>query len=83
MAKAGTLTFRIEIKKFLNKFCIKDSKDISNTTHKLLMENHFYYVDHRDQGWYVLTDANNFFEDLEESEWEVYGELWQDATAYA
>ena len=47
-----------------------------------MMKCHFYYVDYQNQGWYVLEDDRQFNRKLTDSEYWVYGELWQNATAY-
>jgi len=87
MTKTRThLEFRLDMKTFLKDFGIKDSKDITDKVHENLLKNHFYYVDHFEQGWYVFDDpeivTKRLKRDLSSYEYEIYGELWSLSVAY-
>lgn len=79
----SVLVIRTATASFLEKFCIRDSKDISELTHKHMMLAHFYYVDKvEDQGWYVLDDPDMFHRDLTDDEYWIYGTLYENCEAF-
>lgn len=76
------LTFEEEIDIFLQSFCIKDEKSITNQMHKSLISQRFYFVDRYEQGWYVLDDTNLFHRDLTQEEAYIHLGLWERAVAW-
>ena len=76
-------TYDNQIKKFLGEFGIKDSELISSYRHKILMEDHFYWVDKEDnQGYHIHDDIEFSKRILTEEEKGIYEHLYYDASAY-
>lgn len=76
-------TYDKQVKKFLDEFGIKDSELISTSRHKILMEDHFYWVDkENDQGYHIPGDIEFEKRVLTKEEQGIYGHLYYDATAY-
>lgn len=71
-----------EITKFLDKFCTRDRIDITRAVHTKMMLSCFYYVDDEEQGWYVFDEPETFHRKLSGDEYWIYGEMYQNATAY-
>lgn len=81
--EAGNQAYDKQVKKFLNEFGIKDSELISTSRHKILMEDHFYWVDKEDnQGYHIHDDIEFSKRILTKEEKAIYENLYYDATAY-
>lgn len=76
------LTIRAAMQDFLEKFCVRDRREITDKVHKNMMLAHFYFVDYANQGWYVLDDPSQFHKELTQEEYWIYGTLWEKAVAY-